>query len=51
MVWLVDIDPQLDRLAIQPQKGHHRSAPSLNTKGRERLNVKAFMEKGNGQDF
>jgi hypothetical protein len=51
MVWLVDIDPQLDGLPIHPQKGHHWSAPPLHPKGRKGLDMQSFMKKGDGKNL
>src|SRR4030042_2886636 len=51
MVGFIDVHSQLNGVPVNPQKGHHRSAPSLDPEGRKRLNIKTIMEKGNRKDF
>jgi hypothetical protein len=51
MIRFIDVDPQLDRLFINPQKSHNRCPSPLHSKGRKRLDMESFMEKCDGQNF
>jgi hypothetical protein len=49
MIGLINVDPQIDGLAIHPQEGHDRCSSPFNAKGREGLNIEVLMEKGDGK--
>jgi hypothetical protein len=51
MIRFIDIDPQMDELPVHSQEGHHRCPSSLYTKGRERLDIKTLVKKGDGKYF
>jgi hypothetical protein len=49
MIGLINVNPQIDGLAIHPQEGHDRCSSPFNPKSREGLDIEVLMEKGDGK--